>query len=75
MINKRYKLKIEIECTDTSEARAQMQDRLSNLNFEELFSGQHLDISSRESLCYGDTSENFVFDVNAKVIDELQLPM
>jgi len=39
MNNKRYKLNIEIECISTSEARTQMQNRLSNLNFKELFTG------------------------------------
>ena len=47
--NKRFKLNISIECINTPEARKQMETRLSNLNFKELFSGKDLAINSEYS--------------------------
>jgi len=72
---KRFKLNIEIECINTPEALKQMEARLSNLNFKELFSGEKLHITtcneSIESLLYGDIGmpytdldcDNYCFDV------------
>ena len=44
--NERFKLNISIECINTPEARKQMETRLSNLNFKEIFSGKDLAINS-----------------------------